>query len=55
MVLSGKVVDTHALLQTVWVGLAAGADCDLLVFGHTHKPWVRDCLRQEKCDVLAVA
>jgi hypothetical protein len=24
MVLSGKVVDTHALLQTVWVGLVAG-------------------------------
>jgi hypothetical protein len=24
MVLTGKVVDTHALLQTVWVSLAAG-------------------------------
>jgi hypothetical protein len=24
MVLTGKVVDTHALLQTVWVGLTAG-------------------------------
>jgi putative phosphoesterase len=22
--------------------IAAGADCDLLVFGHTHKPWVRE-------------
>ena len=22
--------------------LAAGADCDVLVFGHTHKPWVRE-------------
>jgi putative phosphoesterase len=21
--------------------IAAGADCDVLVFGHTHKPWVR--------------
>ena len=22
--------------------IAAGADCDVLVFGHTHKPWVRE-------------
>jgi putative phosphoesterase len=22
--------------------IAAGADCDVLVFGHTHRPWVRD-------------
>ena len=22
--------------------LAAGADCDVLVFGHTHKPWVHE-------------
>jgi putative phosphoesterase len=22
--------------------LAGQADCDVLVFGHTHKPWVRD-------------
>jgi putative phosphoesterase len=22
--------------------IAAGADCDLLVFGHTHQPWVRE-------------
>ena len=22
--------------------IAAGADCDILVFGHTHKPWVRE-------------
>jgi putative phosphoesterase len=22
--------------------LARGAGCDVLVFGHTHKPWVRD-------------
>lgn len=22
--------------------IAASADCDVLVFGHTHKPWVRD-------------
>jgi putative phosphoesterase len=21
--------------------IAAGADCDVLVFGHTHKPWIR--------------
>jgi putative phosphoesterase len=21
--------------------IAAGADCDLMVFGHTHKPWIR--------------
>jgi predicted phosphodiesterase len=21
--------------------IAAGADCDVLVFGHTHQPWVR--------------
>jgi putative phosphoesterase len=22
--------------------IAAGADCDVLVFGHTHQPWIRD-------------
>ena len=22
--------------------IAAGADCDILVFGHTHQPWVRE-------------
>ena len=22
--------------------IAAGADCDVLVFGHTHKPWVHE-------------
>jgi putative phosphoesterase len=22
--------------------IAAGADCDILVFGHTHKPWIRE-------------
>jgi putative phosphoesterase len=22
--------------------IAAGADCDVLVFGHTHKPWMRE-------------
>jgi putative phosphoesterase len=22
--------------------IAAGADCDVLVFGHTHKPWIRE-------------
>jgi diadenosine tetraphosphatase ApaH/serine/threonine PP2A family protein phosphatase len=22
--------------------IASGADCDVLVFGHTHKPWVRE-------------
>jgi predicted phosphodiesterase len=22
--------------------IAAGADCDVLVFGHTHKPWLRE-------------
>jgi putative phosphoesterase len=22
--------------------IAAGADCDVLVFGHTHRPWVRE-------------
>jgi len=22
--------------------IAAGADCDVLVFGHTHQPWVRE-------------
>ena len=22
--------------------IAAGADCDVLLFGHTHKPWVRE-------------
>jgi putative phosphoesterase len=22
--------------------IAAGADCDLLVFGHTHKPWIHE-------------
>ena len=22
--------------------IAARADCDALVFGHTHKPWVRE-------------
>jgi putative phosphoesterase len=22
--------------------IAAGADCDLLVFGHTHKPWISE-------------
>ena len=22
--------------------IAAGADCDILVFGHTHEPWVRE-------------
>ena len=22
--------------------IAEGADCDVLVFGHTHKPWVRE-------------
>ena len=22
--------------------IAAGADCDVLVFGHTHKPWIHD-------------
>jgi len=22
--------------------IAAGADCDILIFGHTHKPWTRD-------------
>jgi predicted phosphodiesterase len=22
--------------------IAAGAECDVLVFGHTHKPWVRE-------------
>jgi len=23
--------------------IAALADCDVLVFGHTHKPWVKEC------------
>ena len=22
--------------------IAAGADCDVLVFGHTHQPWIRE-------------
>jgi hypothetical protein len=22
--------------------IAAGADCDVLVFGHTHQPWVAE-------------
>ena len=22
--------------------IAAGADCDVMVFGHTHKPWIHD-------------
>jgi putative phosphoesterase len=22
--------------------IAAGADCDVLVFGHTHRPWMRE-------------
>jgi predicted phosphodiesterase len=22
--------------------IAAGADCDVLVFGHTHRPWIRE-------------
>jgi diadenosine tetraphosphatase ApaH/serine/threonine PP2A family protein phosphatase len=22
--------------------IAAGADCDVLVFGHTHKPWIHE-------------
>ena len=25
--------------------IAAGADCDVLVFGHTHKPWIADLRR----------
>ena len=26
--------------------IAAGADCDVLVFGHTHKPWIHDLRRR---------
>lgn len=22
--------------------IAAGSECDVLVFGHTHKPWIRE-------------
>lgn len=28
--------------QKTFERIAAGADCDVLVFGHTHKPWVRE-------------
>jgi putative phosphoesterase len=27
--------------ESLYNRLAAGADCEVLVFGHTHKPWIR--------------